>query len=927
MSESRNLLQRLADAPVDEYRPVVFWSINSALEEDELRRQIGEMKAFGLGGFVYHARAGLETPYLSEEWFRLVGVCLDEARRQGLRVWLYDEFGWPSGFAGGRLLADEANRACYLEYAVRGDFDPAAYAVYALEDGVPRLLRAGERAAQYHTLYLRTSDAYADILNPHVTEQFLALTHEQYYARFKERFGKELLGFFTDEPQFYRYATPITRIAEAEYRARYGAELKEGLLWLFLKDARGYPFRVRYYNLLNVLYCENFYKKVNDWCISHGCLLTGHSIEENAFFAQMWGGGADCATSYLYEGVPAIDNLARMSDPFLSAKNVASVAAQTGKPRILTETFGCTGYGITPRALRRIAERQYVYGVNAMCQHLYNYSLAGQGKIDHPISFGRTLPWIAGYPAFNRYFAELGYLLAASREEAPVAVITPMESVYLDYVRLDEEQTMTEVDGGYSPIIETLRKSGIAYQLVDEKVLSLLGSTENGMLRVGERTYGTVVLANCRELKANTVRLLRAFLAEGGALKTMGTAPAYAEGEAEDLSDLVRDCALPCPACIARTDTPYTVRTLADGKRFVFAVNDGDAPRTLAVNGSFSAVDLVCGRGYAPQASYTLLPHTSLLLEENGGYTDTAFCETSRTTLVPAFCGSDDNCLTLEKACVTLENGERLEGYVYGIFERLVRRGYDGTFSAEFSFESDVDLPARLTAECQPVCDMRFNGVAPVFGRDPLEQNFLVADVAVRRGKNVFTYTARLEDVGHLCDVLYGDTPESLRNCISYHTCLEPVYLKGAFDSHGFHITAPAPKQAGDLTRMGYENFCGGVRYRVRVAGGGRVRLRPVGDWAMCVFTVCGRRQTLLLDGEAEFDLPEGEHDCDILCLSTMRNRFGPFHCEYPEETGVSPDHFTLRGGWTASGENPHYVETRKLVPFGLTAVEVVRGK
>ena len=81
------------------------------------------------------------------------------------------------------------------------------------------------------------------------------------------------------------------------------------------------------------------------------------------------------------------------------------------------------------------------------------------------------------------------------------------------------------------------------------------------------------------------------------------------------------------------------------------------------------------------------------------------------------------------------------------------------------------------------------------------------------------------------------------------------------------------------------------------------------------------------LDGEAEFDLPEGEHDCDILCLSTMRNRFGPFHCEYPEETGVSPDHFTLRGGWTASGENPHYVETRKLVPFGLTAVEVVRGK
>lgn len=48
------------------------------------------------------------------------------------------------------------------------------------------------------------------------------------------------------------------------------------------------------------------------------------------------GEGADCAASYLYEHVPAIDHLARHSDPFISAKNVASVAAQTGRRHILT---------------------------------------------------------------------------------------------------------------------------------------------------------------------------------------------------------------------------------------------------------------------------------------------------------------------------------------------------------------------------------------------------------------------------------------------------------------------------------------------------------------------------------------------------------------------------------------------------------------
>ena len=913
------LLQRAAG---EEDRPVVFWSINSALTEEELRRQIGEMKRFHLGGFVFHARAGLETEYLSEEWFRAVGVALDEARAQGMRVWLYDEFGWPSGFAGGRLLADANDRACYLEYAVRSSYDPEAYAVYALEEGAPRLLRPDERAEEYHTIYLRTSDAYADILNGRVTEQFLALTHEQYYVRFGERFGKELRGFFTDEPQYYRYATPITRIAEDAYRAQYGEPLKEGLLWLFLQDARGYPFRVKYYNLLNRLYCENYYRKVYDWCCAHGCELTGHSIEENALFAQMWG-GADCATSYLWEHVPAIDNLTRGCDPFLAAKNAASVAAQTGRTHVLTETFGCTGYSVTPRLLRAIADRQYVSGVNAMCQHLYNYSLAGQGKTDHPVSFGRALPWADGYAAFNDYFARLGRLLSTSREDAPVAVITPMESIYLNYLRLDERAAMA-VDAAFSEIVLALRRAGIAYHFIDEKVLAAIGRTEGGALIAGERAYRAVVLAGCVELKRGTVALLREFLAAGGTLCTMGEAPRFVDGVASDLSDLVRTGSLPRPAPIVCAQIPYTVRTFPDGGRMIFAVNDGDAPSEFAVRGSFSAVDLVRGTGDAPQERYTIPPHTSLLLEEGGRYDRPAFRAGSCEALVPEFTGGDDNCLTIEEATVTLPDGEQLSGYVYGIFERLVKRGVCGKIGVTFAFESDIACDARLTVERQPVDDLRMNGAAPVFAQSALDCNFLTAPVAVRRGRNVVTYTAQMQNTRRLCDVLFGDTPESLRNCISYHTCLEPVTIEGAFDTRGFRLLPLSPKRAGDLTQMGYENFCGKVRYRVAVRGGGRVRIRPVGDYAMCVCSVCGQTQRVLLDGEAQFDLPAGEHLCEIVCSSTMRNRFGPFHAEWGEDA-VSPDHFTLRGGWAQDGSNEHYRAARRLVPFGLRAVEVVR--
>ena len=87
-------------------RPVPFWSWNDKLEPDELRRQIGAMQDAGMGGFFMHARGGLETEYLSEDWFRAVEASVDEAKKRGMQAWCYDENGWPSGFAGGKLLEE-----------------------------------------------------------------------------------------------------------------------------------------------------------------------------------------------------------------------------------------------------------------------------------------------------------------------------------------------------------------------------------------------------------------------------------------------------------------------------------------------------------------------------------------------------------------------------------------------------------------------------------------------------------------------------------------------------------------------------------------------------------------------------------------------------------------------------------------------------
>ena len=54
--------------PSNEWRFAPFWFLNHRLNDAELIRQIHQMQDGGLGGFILHARHGLLTPYMSQEW-------------------------------------------------------------------------------------------------------------------------------------------------------------------------------------------------------------------------------------------------------------------------------------------------------------------------------------------------------------------------------------------------------------------------------------------------------------------------------------------------------------------------------------------------------------------------------------------------------------------------------------------------------------------------------------------------------------------------------------------------------------------------------------------------------------------------------------------------------------------------------------------
>ena len=111
-----SFFETLRNISFKDYAPIPFWSWNNKIEAEEARLQIRQMKEVGYGGVIIHARAGLTTEYLSEDWFACVAACVEEAKKLDMCVWIYDEFGYPSGFVGGSLLENESNRAEYLEY-------------------------------------------------------------------------------------------------------------------------------------------------------------------------------------------------------------------------------------------------------------------------------------------------------------------------------------------------------------------------------------------------------------------------------------------------------------------------------------------------------------------------------------------------------------------------------------------------------------------------------------------------------------------------------------------------------------------------------------------------------------------------------------------------------------------------------------------
>ena len=96
------------------YAPVYVWVWNDVCTKEIIDAQLLEMQNLGIRAFYILPEpkdfrpdsmpTNLEPDYPSAKYFELCAYAIEKRKALGMNCWIYDEGGWPSGSACGKVM-------------------------------------------------------------------------------------------------------------------------------------------------------------------------------------------------------------------------------------------------------------------------------------------------------------------------------------------------------------------------------------------------------------------------------------------------------------------------------------------------------------------------------------------------------------------------------------------------------------------------------------------------------------------------------------------------------------------------------------------------------------------------------------------------------------------------------------------------------
>ena len=210
-------------------RPLWFW--NGPLSTAETKAIMERSRESGYAGFGILPSRGMTPAFMSPEFLAHYRTAVETAAALGQKMCLYDEYFFPSGYAGGLLkerypeavskrldmsaeeVAGPGKVARRLPsgtfmgaVAMRKDTKERLDLSSAVRDG--SLVWDAPPGSWRVMIFTCVPDdtqgkGLVDYLNPEAVKRFIELTYAQYHAAFPEHFGKTIDSAFYDEPTFH----------------------------------------------------------------------------------------------------------------------------------------------------------------------------------------------------------------------------------------------------------------------------------------------------------------------------------------------------------------------------------------------------------------------------------------------------------------------------------------------------------------------------------------------------------------------------------------------------------------------------------------------------------------------------------------------------------------------------------------------------
>ncbi|MBQ4051415.1 MAG: hypothetical protein IJD13_07270, partial [Oscillospiraceae bacterium] len=413
MEDIRHIFQNGAEG----YEPVIMWFTSGNIDLKEMTRQIEGFAEKGMREFFIHPAVGSQGDYLGEYFFRMIRHAVKEAKRLGMKFWIYDEYNWPSGVAAGQVLTEApwARSSCLCRMMRTAEpGETVAVELPAKERYNTKVLccRTGEGAVQasaegdtlrwtnttgktqqlevYLTRWLMgkydaltgagivepDAEGYLDTLNRKAVDVFIKKTHEVYKAHIGEDFGGCVKGIFTDEVPIWRYQQmdpdiqflPWTDSLPEKFLSRNGYDvlplLKE------LMDPGEEKLTADYWETVSDMFMDAYMDNIHEWCAENKLIFTGHIVGEESLGSNVFRSGDpyEYYSRFDWPGIDSIYSNFRITDYSfdLTARLAASAARFRGKERVISETYGVGSWQMHLRDMKRIFNRLALLGVDCL---------------------------------------------------------------------------------------------------------------------------------------------------------------------------------------------------------------------------------------------------------------------------------------------------------------------------------------------------------------------------------------------------------------------------------------------------------------------------------------------------------------------------------------------------------------------------------